>query len=116
MMQSNVLGFLGLLYPSRQVLIGEELWKRIDEVTLVIAATDLTSGESLRYLEKIKKAHKPLFQGFDSVELGHALGHDKVNFIGVLGKKAAMNFLIKAKKGEQDEKKANIQEKEQQPE
>lgn len=102
--QNDALGFLGLLYPAHQVLIGEELWKNMDKVTLVVAASDIESGEATRYLMKIKRAHKPLFQLFNSEELGNALGHAKINFIGILGKKASMNFLLKAKKkGEQDE-------------
>lgn len=102
-MKKDALGFLGLLYPSRQVIIGEELWRRIDEVTLVVAASDIVSGEGEKYLGKIKRAHKPFFQEYSSTELGNALGHHKINFIGILHKKASMNFLLKAKKGEQDE-------------
>jgi len=102
-MKKDALGFLGLLYPSRQVIIGEELWRRIDEVTLIVAASDIVSGEATKYLGKIKRAHKPLFQEYSAEELGNALGHEKINFVGILRKKAAMNFLFKAKKGEQDE-------------
>ncbi len=108
--QNDALGFLGLLYPAHQVMIGEELWKNMDKVTLVVAASDIVSGEATRYLSKIKRAHKPLFQGFNSEELGMALGHAKINFIGIVGKKASMNFLLKAKKGEQDEE-TTIQQK-----
>ena len=109
-MKKDALGFLGLLYPSHQVIIGEELWRRIDEVTLIVAASDIVSGEASKNLGKIKRAHKPLFQGFNSEELGMALGHAKINFIGIVGKKASMNFLLKAKKGEQDEE-TTIQQK-----
>lgn len=109
MKQKNAaLGFLGLLYPAHQVLIGEELWKNMEKVTLVVAASDIQSGEATRYLMKIKRAHKPSFQGFNSEELGEALGHARINFIGIIGKKASMNFLLKAKKGEKDEE-ATIQ-------
>ena len=41
MSQNDALGFLGLLYPTHQVIIGEELRKRMEEVTLIVAANDL---------------------------------------------------------------------------
>ena len=106
MSQNDALGFLGLLYPTHQVIIGEELHKRMDEVTLIVAATDLGSGESLRTLGRIKRAHKPLSETFTAEELGKALGHAEVKFLGIVGKKAAMSYLLKLKKGEKDEKTA----------
>lgn len=106
MSQNDALGFLGLLYPTHQVIIGEELRKRMSEATLVVVATDLDSGESLRTLGKIKRAHKPLSQTFTAKELGKALGHSEIKFLGIIGKKAAMSYLLKLKKGESDEKTA----------
>ena len=106
MSQNDALGFLGLLYPTHQVIIGEELRKRMEEVTLIVAANDLDSGESLRTLGRIKRAHKPLSQTFAAKELGMALGHSEIKFLGIIGKKAAMSYLLKLKKGETDEKTA----------
>ena len=106
MSHNDALGFLGLLYPSHQAIIGEELHKRMEEVTLIVAATDLDSGESLRTLGRIKRAHKPLSQTFTAKEIGKALGHSEVKFLGIVNKKAAMSYLLKLKKGEKDEKTA----------
>jgi ribosomal protein L7Ae-like RNA K-turn-binding protein len=78
----------------------------MDEVSLIVAATDLDSGESLRTLGRIKRAHKPLSQTFAAKELGKALGHSEIKFLGIIGKKAAMSYLLKLKKGETDEKTA----------
>ena len=72
-----------------------------------MAASDIESGEGLKNLGKIKRAGKNVFEEYSAIELGNALGHDKINFIGILHKKASMNFLLKAKKGEQDEETTN---------
>ncbi len=89
------LGFLGILFVSRKALIGEELAARLDKCKLLIYATDAMSNQALGIRHKAELRHTPLYGKFTEEELGHALGRDKVTFVGIVDAKAAAAFLAK---------------------
>ena len=89
------LGFLGLLFVSRKALIGEELSAKLEHCILLLNASDATSIQALGIRHKAELRHTPLYGKFTEEELGHALGRDKVTFVGIIDKKAAAAFLAK---------------------
>ncbi len=100
MEKKQVLGFLGLLYVSKRAIIGEDFLSHLDKAKFVIVANDLTSNQSLMIKKQILSRHLPIDEkSFSSEELGNALGHGGVNFIGILDKKAALAYVSKSLKG-----------------
>jgi ribosomal protein L7Ae-like RNA K-turn-binding protein len=93
------LGFLGLLYVAHKALIGEELFSSLHKVHLLLVATDATSNQALSTKRRAQNAHIPLIEEFTEAELGQALGHDSVTFIGIIDEKAAGAYLKKGKEG-----------------
>ncbi len=100
MENKQLLGFLGLLYVSKRAIIGEDFLSHLDKAKFVVIANDLTSNQSLMIKKQIKNRHLPVDEkSFSSEELGKALGHDGVNFIGIVDKKAALAYVSKSLKG-----------------
>jgi ribosomal protein L7Ae-like RNA K-turn-binding protein len=91
----ELLGFLGLLYVGHKALIGEELVTRLLQVKLLIKATDATSNQALGLKRKAVNAHIPFVESFSEDELGSALGHENVTYIGIIDDKAAGAYLKK---------------------
>lgn len=100
MENKQLLGFLGLLYVSKRAIIGEDFLSHLDKTKFVVIANDLTSNQSLMIKKQIKNRHLPVDEkSFSSEELGQALGHGGVNFIGIVDKKAALAYVSKSLKG-----------------
>ncbi len=99
------LGFLGLLYVSKRAIIGEDFLSHLDKVKFVVMANDLSSNQSKAIAKKIASRHLPQDISFSSAELGLALGHDEINFIGIIDKKAALSYVSKSLKGAKHEEK-----------
>mgnify|MGYP003595891119 CR=1 FL=1 len=97
--QNDRLGFLGLLYVAHKALIGEELYSSLSKVHLLIVAEDAHSNQALSTKRRAQSAHVPLLEEFTEAELGAALGHDSVTFIGIIDEKAAGAYLKKTKEG-----------------
>lgn len=97
---SKALGFLGLLYLGRKAIIGEELLNYNKPLALLVAANDLTSGTALKELAKFERAGYQIDKTYSMEELGEALGHQRVSFIGIIGKKAALSYLAKIEEEE----------------
>lgn len=93
------LGFLGILYVSQKAIIGEDFISHLDKVRFVIMANDISSGQGEAIKKKILARHLPISETFSSKELGLALGHSEINFIGITDKKAAMAYISKSMKG-----------------
>lgn len=93
------LGFLGLLYVSKKAIIGDEFLNNLHKVVFVVMAKDISSGQGEMIKKKIQTRHIPNDVSFLKEELGHALGHDEVNYIGITDKKAAMAYISKSMKG-----------------
>ncbi len=99
------LGFLGLLYVSQKAIIGTDFISHLDKVKFVVIANDLTSGQSEMIRKKIHSRHIPTDSSFSSEELGAALGHGEINFIGITDKKSALSYVSKSLKGAKHEEK-----------
>ena len=100
MEQDARLGFLGILYVSHRALIGEELFSRLEKVHFIVMANDLSSGQSKMLQKKISSRHIPTdATSFNAKELGKALGHEEINFIGITDKKSAISYVTKSTKG-----------------
>ncbi len=100
MQQNQLLGFLGLLYVSKRAIIGEDFLSHLDKAKFVVIANDLSSNQSQMIKKQIVSRHLPLDdKSFSSEELGNALGHGGVNFIGIVDKKAALAYVSKSLKG-----------------
>jgi ribosomal protein L7Ae-like RNA K-turn-binding protein len=97
----ELLGFLGLLYVGKKALIGEELTSRLGKVKLLIKASDATSNQALGLKRKAINAHIPFVESFTKDELGAALGHNDVTYIGIIDEKAAGAYLKKLTGGVQ---------------
>jgi|LAHS01.1.fsa_nt_gb ribosomal protein L7Ae-like RNA K-turn-binding protein len=93
------LGFLGLLYVAHKVAIGEDLAEHFSKVKLLLMASDATSNQALSLEKKATSAHVPLIKEFTKKELGQALGHDEVTFLGIIDEKAAGAYLKKSAEG-----------------
>ncbi len=93
------LGFLGLLYVAHKALIGEELYSSLSKVRLLLVATDATSNQALSIKRRASLVHVPLIEEFTEKELGNALGHDSVTFVGIIDEKAAGAYLKKTQEG-----------------
>ena len=93
------LGFIGILYRSHDALIGEKLLTHLNEVKLVVVANDISSNQAKSSLRSIESRHIPTVFGPSSLELGKAVGHEIVNFVGITSKKAASSYLEKTMKG-----------------
>ena len=99
------LGFLGILYVSRRAMIGEDFLSHLDKVRFVVKANNLTSNQSKSIEKMVISRHIPMDDSFTSAELGNALGHDEINFIGIVDKKAALAYVSKSLKGAKHEEK-----------
>jgi ribosomal protein L7Ae-like RNA K-turn-binding protein len=97
------LGFLGLLYVAHKAVIGEELYSSLAKVRLLLVAKDATSNQALSTKRRATLAHVPLLEEFTEQELGNALGHDSVTFVGIIDEKAAGAYLKKTKEGKKSE-------------
>lgn len=93
------LGFLGLLYVAHKVVIGEDLAEHFSRVKLLLMASDATSNQALGFEKKALAAHVPLIKEFTKKEMGQALGHDEVTFLGITDEKAAGAYLKKSAEG-----------------
>ena len=93
------LGFLGLLYVAHKVVIGEELIENFSKVSLLIMAKDATSNQSASLKRKAERNHLPLIEDFSKAEMGQALGHEEITFLGIIDKKAAGAYLKKSTGG-----------------
>lgn len=93
----EILGSLGLLFRGGRLLIGRPLQEKWDTLPLIAVANDISSGESARFLKKIERAHRPLLRlPVSQEELGEALGRERVTFVGIPDKKAALALISKA--------------------
>ncbi len=100
MQENHLLGFLGLLYVSKRAIIGEDFLSHLNKVKYVVVANDLTSNQSQTIKKQLVSRHLPMDdKNFSSEELGNALGHGGVNFIGIVDKKAALAYVSKSLKG-----------------
>lgn len=97
--KQDLLGFLGLLYVGDKALIGEELLEHLSKVALLIVANDAESGQSESLKRRAQSAHIPMSELFSKEELGQALGHASVTFVGITDKKAAGAYLKKLTEG-----------------
>jgi ribosomal protein L7Ae-like RNA K-turn-binding protein len=97
--KNDRLGFLGLLYVAHKALIGEELYSSLHKVALLLVAKDATSNQALSTKRRAQSAHVPMIEEFSEEELGAALGHDSVTFVGIIDEKAAGAYLKKTKEG-----------------
>lgn len=93
------LGFLGLLYVAHKALIGEELIASLNKVALLLVASDAKSNQALSTKRRAQNAHIPLVEEFTEAELGEALGHPGITFIGIIDEKAAGAYVKKGKQG-----------------
>lgn len=92
----ELLGFLGLLYVGHKAYIGEELVSRLSQVKLLIKATDAASNQALGFQRKAEAQHIPFAkESFSKDDLGLALGHEDVTYIGITDSKAAGAYLMK---------------------
>lgn len=94
------LGFLGLLYVAHKALIGEELLENFSKVKLLLMASDATSHQAQGLERKASLAHLPFLKEYTEEELGRALGHETITFIGIIDAKAAGAYLKKTTKKE----------------
>jgi ribosomal protein L7Ae-like RNA K-turn-binding protein len=100
MEQDARLGFLGILYASHRALIGDELFRHLEKVHFIVMANNLSSGQSKMWQKKISSRHIPTDAiSFNAKELGKALGHEEINFIGITDKKSAISYVTKSTKG-----------------
>jgi ribosomal protein L7Ae-like RNA K-turn-binding protein len=89
----KTLGFLGLLYRGREVVIGEAILEKMPKGFLLLLASDAASGTVREYLPKAEHAGVKTLTLATKAELGRALGHDEVSAILILSKKAAAKIL-----------------------
>lgn len=89
------LGFLGLLYRADKAFIGEDLDKNLGEMKLVVVATDATTNTAEGFKKRLLMSHIPTSTTFTKADLGRALGHDEINFIGLKDKKAIASYIAK---------------------
>jgi ribosomal protein L7Ae-like RNA K-turn-binding protein len=96
MNQDPRLGFLGILYSRDKALIGETLLHQAEQVRFVVVANNITSNEGKKIQASFARRHIPMDMSFTAEELGMALGHDAVNFVGITDKKAAEAYAVKS--------------------
>jgi ribosomal protein L7Ae-like RNA K-turn-binding protein len=89
----KTLGFLGLLYRGREVVIGEAIIEKMPKGFLLVLAADAAGNTVREYLPKAEHAGVPTLTLATKAELGRALGHDEVSAILVLSKKAAAKII-----------------------
>ncbi len=108
MNQDPRLGFLGILYSHGKAWIGEELLREADHIRFLVVANHITSNEGKKIQASFARRHIPMDMSFSAEELGKALGHDEVNFVGIADKKAAEAYAEKALRKEPTNEKETI--------
>ena len=94
LLMDNVLQTLGLAYRAKKIIFGEEVLENINDVKLLIIASDSSYKTKERYLKKCSYYKIDYIDKFNSGEISNALGKDNIKIVGVIDegfKKSLLN-------------------------
>lgn len=94
----EVLSLLGLAYKAKKIVLGEEIFNRINNVKLVFIASDISPKSLERYDKKCYYYNITHIDKYDSEELSKALGKNNVKTIGIIDEGFKNSILKKIEK------------------